>query len=976
MTHIHKTSFCVLYILIFISCSRGEAMNVNNTSLIEITTKDSCSADQDMELKPRAVPAGKVQMVPLNQLISRANMNQRRLGPSLNQLRARPNMNQTTVGLMQVQRTVVRQRSPYFRPNMNKYPKGAVYARYRVPPIYVTFKCPPKVGLLLCRGSCERRSKYTIGSCDNGYCTCLLLTPGFRGKGVFARRANCSMKEDRMKCNRFCRYQFGRTAYGLCRGTVCRCFTNPGISTKNQMTACEQARRRLAFLEASLRKILRKKPSTRTPAERRFLQEVRKRPEVLRRLATPRGRRSPRRMPYQRGTGSSGSPGSRKPQPTLQQTIPLSKIPNGKKYTESLGKSPARATKYVPGPSKSPYQSPRRNQRTGKSNSRKGGSNSKKGGSNSKKGGSNSRRVGSSPRKGGSSSKQAPKRAQSPLKNRRQSPGNGGFAGVPARKTRKEDDDDDDSDSGESGESGSSRNGGNGGARNGGGGARVGGGGGQGGGYGRGRGEDGEDGDEFGQGGGGGRGGGVGGGRGGGVGEGKGGGYGRGRGENGEDGDEFGQGGGGGRGGGVGGGKGGGYGRGRGEDGEDGDEFGQGGGGGLGGGLGGGGGSRSGGRNSLAGGGGSRGGGNGGYDTPGRNGYAPGGQRYGQGYGGGGNRVINEEDDLEENNRRGVNGGGRLAGDVPYGGTGSQRGGRGSVTPSVTPSRTPVSTPRSRGQVPPPLAKQTLDDPAIHVGGKFGDPAERSRLENLRDALEQERGIDPKTGKEVVVPPPASRQGGSRQDPPIPPSAREEVKVDPVTGQTYLPNRESKPLLPEEGACPIPPPPGVHDRPRDPDGPREGELRNPGGLRSDLRDDRNLVYDDDPPRDRDQGYRGNRGVYEDDYARPGRGNRNNPGGNYGDDEELLDEWNEDRVYDPAYDDDYEYEQRNRNPRGVRPPSYDDEEPRYAVGPQYQRENEYPQYQGQPGYANRQRELEEEEAYRREQELMQRTRPRY
>lgn len=281
--------------------------------------------------------------------------------------------------------------------------------------------------------------------------------------------------------------------------------------------------------------------------------------------------------------------------------------------------------------------------------------------------------------------------------------------------------------------------------------------------------------------------------------------------------------------------------------------------------------------------------------------------------------------------------------------------------------------------MPPPLAQQTLgrDDPAIHVGGKFGDPAERSRLENHRDALEQERvGIDPKTGKEVVVPLPPSRQGG-RQDPPIPPGAREEVKVDPVTGQTYLPNHESKQVLSEEGACPIPPAPGVQDGLRDPPGLREEELRNTGGLRDDLRDNRNLGYEDDPPRNREQGYRGNQGGYEDNYARPDRGYRNNQGGYYGGDEELLDEWNEDRDYDP--NEDYEYEQPNRNPRGVRPQLYDDEvEPRYEdrLGPQYQQENEYPQYQKQQGYGNRQRELEEEEAYRREEELMQRPRPRY
>nr|XP_018904383.1 PREDICTED: collagen alpha-1(III) chain-like [Bemisia tabaci] len=214
--------------------------------------------------------------------------------------------------------------------------------------------------------------------------------------GVFVRRANCYLKADRVKCTKFCVYQFGRSAQGLCNADRCRCFTNPKISPKNQLTACEQARRRLAFLEARLRAIMRKDPSSRTPEERRFLQEVSKNPRVIQRINSSRRPRKTRATTPRRAST---------PRYTNFQSIQR-KAPNAR---NSPRKSPAPAIKFVSDP-KGPQFPVNRN----------------KAQSASKRVAVSQRRRGQSPGKGVTGARQSPKIGRNPPMNTRPNPGKGG----------------------------------------------------------------------------------------------------------------------------------------------------------------------------------------------------------------------------------------------------------------------------------------------------------------------------------------------------------------------------------------------------------------------------------------------------------------------------------------------------------------------------------------------------------------------
>ncbi|CAH0388832.1 unnamed protein product [Bemisia tabaci] len=122
---------------------------------------------------------------------------------------------------------------------------------------YVTFECPPKVGKYFCKMQCKMRNEKLTGSCDGGYCNCMLKWEKKMKKAMSKRfrdamegyDTDCNDYKKAKQCKRFCKgLTSDKTFTGQCNVDHCQCVTYPKIPGQKK-NACTKAIKKLKKTE-------------------------------------------------------------------------------------------------------------------------------------------------------------------------------------------------------------------------------------------------------------------------------------------------------------------------------------------------------------------------------------------------------------------------------------------------------------------------------------------------------------------------------------------------------------------------------------------------------------------------------------------------------------------------------------------------------------------------------------------------------
>ncbi|CAH0388833.1 unnamed protein product [Bemisia tabaci] len=123
--------------------------------------------------------------------------------------------------------------------------------------LQMTFACQPKIGKYLCKIQCVKQDEAMTGSCETGYCSCMLkeehkLRKKMNKRFLAAMKGfdtDCGDRKKAKQCKRFCKALTPDKSFtGLCANNFCKCVTYPTTPEKKK-NACEKAIKNLKKIE-------------------------------------------------------------------------------------------------------------------------------------------------------------------------------------------------------------------------------------------------------------------------------------------------------------------------------------------------------------------------------------------------------------------------------------------------------------------------------------------------------------------------------------------------------------------------------------------------------------------------------------------------------------------------------------------------------------------------------------------------------